>query len=75
MYLRASKRKGRLELKRLCHIGGKCLAKVVYLLLHFRHRPSRSALFQYTHMTNEKFTCVIVQIRVRTGDGDLQILG
>jgi hypothetical protein len=60
MNLGASKWERRFELERLRHIRGKCLAKIVYLLLHLRHRPSGGALFQYAHMANEEFAGVIV---------------
>jgi hypothetical protein len=71
-YLRASEWERGLHLKWLRRVGRESLAQAVYLRLHLRHWPGRSACFQDPHVPHEKVPGISVDFWVRTGDCDLE---
>lgn len=74
MYLRASKWETWFQLKWLCDIRREGLAEVVHLHLHLWHGPIRRACLQYSHLPDEEFSCVRVQLRIRACNGHLDTL-
>jgi hypothetical protein len=74
MYLRTSKWKTWFQLKWLRDIRREGLAKVVHLQLHLWHWPVRRTCLQDSHLSDEEFPRVGVQLRIGACNRDLYTL-